>query len=74
MSGWQSLLSKSRTNLRLVVFDYFCFGEFDLFVDGVSNCLDNSDEENCNEDKCTANKHVYCEKEKRCARRENSYR
>ncbi len=36
--------------------------------------MDNSDEENCNEYKCALNKHVYCPREKRCARRENSYR
>jgi len=48
--------------------------EFFYLLDGVSNCMDNSDEENCNEEKCNLNKHVYCPREKKCARRENSYR
>lgn len=48
-----------------------CLG---IFVDGVVNCMDNSDEENCNESKCSLNKHVYCPKQKKCARRENSAR
>lgn len=43
-------------------------------LDGVSNCLDNSDEENCNTEKCARNQHVFCPREQRCARRENSYR
>lgn len=43
-------------------------------LDGVSNCLDNSDEENCNSEKCGRNQHVFCPREQRCARRENSYR
>lgn len=47
---------------------------FSILLDGVVNCMDNSDEENCDERKCSLNKHVYCPHEKKCARRENSAR
>lgn len=45
---------------------------FDL--DGVSNCIDDSDEKNCNAEKCQEAKHVYCPQEDKCARKENSKR
>jgi hypothetical protein len=45
-----------------------------LFLDGVSNCIDNCDEKNCTVEKCQQNKHVYCPRENKCARRENSKR
>ncbi|CAF2403283.1 unnamed protein product [Rotaria sp. Silwood2] len=51
-----------------------CYRKDEQTCDGISNCMDNSDEENCNEEKCHLNKHVYCSRENKCARRENSYR
>ncbi|CAF0855242.1 unnamed protein product [Rotaria sordida] len=51
-----------------------CYRKDEQTCDGISNCIDNSDEENCNEEKCHLNKHVYCSYAQKCARRENSYR
>jgi len=42
--------------------------------DGISNCFDGSDEKNCNLEKCQRNKRVYCPREGKCSRRENSQR
>ena len=42
-------------------------------LDGVSNCIDDSDEQNCNAEKCGRNHRVYCPRENKCAR-EISYR
>ncbi|CAF1159637.1 unnamed protein product [Adineta steineri] len=51
-----------------------CYRKDVQTCDGVSNCIDDSDEKDCSENKCSSNKHVYCPREKRCARRDNSYR
>ncbi|CAF4366851.1 unnamed protein product, partial [Rotaria sp. Silwood2] len=34
-----------------------CYRKDEQTCDGISNCMDNSDEENCNEEKCHLNKH-----------------
>ena len=42
-------------------------------LDGISNCLDDSDEQNCTAEQCHFNRRVYCPRENRCSQRENSY-
>ncbi|CAF1239553.1 unnamed protein product [Rotaria sp. Silwood1] len=51
-----------------------CYRKIEQTCDGVYNCMDKSDEQNCNIEKCQQNKHVYCPREDKCARRENSKR
>lgn len=51
-----------------------CYRRDEQTCDGVSNCIDDSDERDCNVDKCQQNKRVFCAKSNQCARRENSKR
>ncbi|CAF3583878.1 unnamed protein product [Rotaria socialis] len=51
-----------------------CYRKEEQTCDGVSNCMDNSDEKDCDKAKCQLNKHVFCSREEKCTRRENSYR
>ena len=43
-------------------------------LDGISNCFDDYDEQNCTAVKCQLNQRIFCPRENRCAKRENSFR